>query len=222
MIVNALAAATMLFAGLQDTPVEIPKQELPKTAVCLVCSGNGEEHGEEKPAGGVRYKGKEYYFCNSAEILAFKKDPEAYLPPVLPRPAPKLSATTLDGKTISLEDYKGKVVLLDFWATWCEPCVKAMPHLDKLQKQYGEKSFTVLGVSIDEDTKKVGPFAEKKKLSYPLVLDSAEAPTWHAYRVTAIPALFLIDRNGQIIAQWRGSPKDEEIAAAVKAAVEAP
>ena len=78
-------------------PEEIAKKDLPKKAVCFVCSANGETHGEEKPAAGARYKGKTYYFCNEKEAVAFKQDPEAYMPPVLPRPAPKSLGSTLDG-----------------------------------------------------------------------------------------------------------------------------
>lgn len=203
----------------QDTPTDISKSDLPAKAVCLICSGNGEGHGEEKPAGGLLYKGKAYYFCNSKEIAEFKKDPEGFVPPVLPRPAPKLSAKTLDGKTITLEDYKGKVVLVDFWATWCKPCIEAMPEIDKLHKELGSKGFVVLGVSIDEDTKKVGPFAEKRKFSYPLVVDNKETPSWAEFKVKGIPAMFLIDKKGQIVAQWKAKVDHKELKAAVEKAL---
>src|SRR5947209_10385019 len=99
----------------QDSPVEIPKQELPKSAHCVVCESSGSAHGEEKPAAGGRYKGKEYYFCNTGEVATFKKDPEAFMPPVLPRSAPALDVKNLDGSAASLADFKGKVLLADFW-----------------------------------------------------------------------------------------------------------
>ncbi len=153
-----LITATIALVGAQNTPQDIPKKELPKAAVCVVCSTGGEGHGEEKAAAGVRYKGKAYYFCNAKEVAEFRKDPDAFVPAVLPRAASSLKATTLGGQSVSLEDYKGKVVLLDFWATWCAPCVKEMPALDKLYKKHAARGLTVLGVSIDEDPKKAVAF----------------------------------------------------------------
>ena len=76
----------------QDTPEDIAKKDLPKKATCVVCASNGEGHGEEKPAAGVRYKGKSYFFCNAREAVTFKQDPEAFMPPVLPRPRTTLPA----------------------------------------------------------------------------------------------------------------------------------
>src|SRR5689334_6803956 len=118
---NTLFMAACLIAGLnhptralQDSPVEIPKKELPKAAICAVCEANGEGHKEEKPAAGLRFKGRSYYFCSAKEVAEFKKDPDAFLPPILPRPAPALELATLDGLKASLADYKGKVVLVDW------------------------------------------------------------------------------------------------------------
>ncbi len=202
----------------QDKPVDISKAELPKMAHCVVCVGHGETE-EEKPAAGVRYKDKNYFFCNAKEVAEFKKDPESFIPPILPRPAPKLTATTLDGAPVTFADYKGKVVLVDFWATWCAPCIKAMPALEKLYAARKDKDFVSLGVSIDEDPKKVAPFLKKQKLTYPILLDDQKTPTWAGFSVKAIPAIFLIDRQGQIVAQWKGEPKMKEIEAAVDKAL---
>lgn len=69
---------------LQDTPQDIARKDLPKLAECVVCTSGGESHGKEKPVAGVMYKGTAYYFCNAKEVAAFKKDPNAYLPLVLP------------------------------------------------------------------------------------------------------------------------------------------
>src|SRR5688572_11718521 len=140
----ALMAASMI-ALAQDAPVEIPKAELPKKAVCAICTGEG----EEAVNAGIRYKGKNFYFCEVKEIELFRADPDAYVAPVLPRPAGALPLTTLDGVKKSLADYKGKVVLVDFWATWCGPCIKAMPDLQKLHNKQSSNGFAVLGVSVD-------------------------------------------------------------------------
>jgi len=210
MILIALAVAS------QEAPQDIAKANLPKSAVCVVCASHGETHGEERAAAGVRYAGKSYFFCDTKEVADFKKDPEAYIPPVLPRPAAKLSAATVDGKTVSWNDYKGKVVLLDFWATWCAPCVKAMPEMEKLQNRFAGKDFVVLGVSIDEDPKKAVAFQQKRKLSYPVLLDDPKDPSWAAWKVRAIPAVFLVDREGQVVRQWRGKVDPKAVEKAVE------
>ena len=208
-----------LSLAFQASPQDIPKGELPKSATCVVCSSNGEGHGEERAAAGVVYEGKRYFFCNAKEVGDFKKDPEAFLPPVLPRPAPEVKASDLAGKPVTLESYKGKVVLLDFWATWCAPCVKSMPALEKLYSRAKDRDLMVVGLSIDEDPKKVPPFLKKRGVTYPILLDDPKVPTWAAYRVRAVPAMFLIGRNGQIVAQWRGEAKMKDVETAVERAL---
>ena len=195
----------------QDTPQPIPKAEWPKKAVCIVCAGLGDFHGEEAPVGGVRYKGKAYFFCAPNEGKEFLKDPDGYLPPVLPRPAPALNVTDLAGKPVSLADYRGKIVLLDFWATWCKPCVAGMPGLDKLAARWKDKDIVVLGISIDQEPKKVAPFLKKKPVSYPIVLDNPKTPSYATFKVKVLPSMFLIDKDGNIVAQWRGETKPAEI-----------
>lgn len=206
---TTLLALTLL--TVQNPPQDIPKAELPKTAACVVCASNGEGHGEEKPAAGVRYEGKTYFFCGAKEVEEFKKDPEAFIPPILPRPAPKLIASDLTGQAFSMDGYKGKWVLLDFWATWCGPCVKGMPALDALYKAREKDGLVVLGVSIDEDVKKARDFQARRKFTYPILLDDTKEPTWAAWKVRAIPAIFLVNPEGQIVAQWRGKIDHKEI-----------
>src|SRR5262249_44368834 len=94
ILTNFLAAITISMLG-QDSPVDIPKKDLPKLAHCVVCEASGSAHGEERPAAGVRYKGKGFYFCSVKEVAVFKKDPEAFMPPVLPRPAPTFELKNL-------------------------------------------------------------------------------------------------------------------------------
>ena len=198
----------------QDSPVDIGKKELPKTAVCVVCESNGEGHSEEKPAAGVRYKGKSYYFCNAKEVAEFKKDPESFMPPVLPRPATSLKLKLVDGSPASLADYKGKVILVDWWATWCAPCVAGMPDVQKLYTKYADKGFVAAGISIDEEgAKKVKPFLQKKKFTYPILLD--DSGQWKSWGIRRIPALFLVDKDGQIVKQWIGKTDKREIESAV-------
>lgn len=221
-----IGAAALLAAGLgmllaapgaraagQDKPAPITGK-LPAKAACAVCSANGESHGEERPAAGVTYKGKSYFFCNKKEVAEFIKDPEGFMPPVLPRPAPQALLTNLAGAEASLSSMKGKVVLVDFWATWCKPCIATMPELQKLHDAYSAKGLTVVGVSIDETgAKDVEPFLAKRKFTYPMLLD--QNGTWEKWGVRAIPALFLLDKNGQIVRQWTGKPDKKDVEKAV-------
>src|SRR5687767_13983421 len=110
VIVSMILMATAVVALAQDAPVDIPKAELPKQAVCALCEGEG----EELVKAGIRYKGKSFYFCNVKEVKKFRADPDAYVPPALPRTAGALLLTELDGGKKSLADFKGKVVLVDF------------------------------------------------------------------------------------------------------------
>lgn len=221
-IVAALALLAGVAGGVraQDAPQDIPKNELPKKAVCTACELQSNAHGEERPAAGVRYKGKAYYFCNSKEVAAFKQDPEGYMPPVLPRPAPKFALKTLDEQESTLNDYKDKILLVDFWATWCKPCIETMPEMQKLHEKYATKGLVVLGVSIDEKgAKVVKPFVQKRKFTYPILLDGGDKPAWREFGVKGVPALFLVSRDGQIVRQWTGKPKKGEVETAVQSAL---
>lgn len=224
MIVAVSAAlgfllAVPLAARAQDKPTLI-KENLLKKAFCLVCSQNGETE-EEKPAGAVAYKGKTYFFCNKKEVTAFVKDPDAYLPAPLPRPAPPFSLKTVTGETATLEQLsKGKVVLVDFWATWCSPCVKAMPEIQRLHDRLSlSGKFSVVGVAIDEEgAKKVAPFLakQKTKYTYPMLLDAGA--TWTQWGVKAIPSVLLV-KDGQIIGHWTGKVDLKEVEKAVAQAL---
>jgi peroxiredoxin/YHS domain-containing protein len=209
----------MMAAGAlaQDTPEDITRKDLPKKATCLVCAANGEGHGEEKPAAGVRYKGKSYFFCNVKEAVTFKQDPEAFMPPVLPRMAPKTIGVKLDGESASISGFQGKVLLVDFWATWCAPCIASMPGLQKLHDKNAGRGFSVVGISIDEEgAKKVKPFLAKRKLTYPILLDAdTRSPVWKAFGVHGVPAVFLVDRDGQIVKQWTGKVSHKDVETAV-------
>jgi thiol-disulfide isomerase/thioredoxin len=186
--------------------------------LCMVCAVLHGEAEDEPVRAKHTHEGKEYGFCSEKCAKAFAEDPLAYLPPVFPRPAPGFAFTTLDGKPASVESLKGRVVLLDFWATWCAPCRKSMPELQALHERYATKGLTVLGVSIDEKADaKVRKYVAAQKFSYPMAIDAAKDPAWKSYRVKAVPAAFLLDANGQVVAQWTGrSPVASEVEAKVK------
>ncbi len=135
---------------------------------------------------------------------------------MLPRPATNFALPNLAGEKIMLESFRGKIVLLDFWATWCKPCVKSMPALQKLHDRFASKNFTVLGISTDEDAKKkVEPFIKKHEIAYPILLDAEENPAWEAYKVKVIPMMFLVDPKGQIVQQWIGETDMKEVENAI-------
>lgn len=113
------------------------------------------------------------------------------------RDAPEFRLRTLEGQEVRLSDYRGQVVLLCFWATWCKPCKEAMPHEREMQEQFGPRGLTVLGLSLDRDRAELLSFLEKEPLNYP-VLQVDEA-TREAYGgVPTIPLTILVDRKGRI------------------------
>lgn len=190
--------------------------EAPNEALCLVCKVHeGEAEPEPVKATSV-HKGQTYGFCSDKCKTAFDEYPEAYVPPILPRPVPAFTVRTLDGREVPFQSFaSGKPVLLDFWATWCAPCVSAMPALQRLHERHAAKGFSVVGISIDEEHRKARKFAEKKKLAYPVYLDATATPAWSVFHVRAIPAIFLIDADGRIVQQWLGKVDMQEVEQAV-------
>ncbi len=120
------------------------------------------------------------------------------------KPAPPLALPDEHGKKVKLADLKGKVVLLDFWATWCVPCKIEIPWFIEFQRKYKDQGFTVIGVSMDEEGFQViRPFAEEYKMNYPILLGNDEAATAFG-GVEVLPTTFLIDRQGRIVATHMG------------------
>ena len=111
-------------------------------------------------------------------------------------PAPEFTLEDLEGNPVSLADQRGQVVLVDFWATWCGPCVQAMPHLQKLHEDHREHGLTVLAISTDQQRDAVPPFLERNSYTFPVLYADDEVKT--LYQVHGIPVVYLIDRNGRI------------------------
>ena len=118
-------------------------------------------------------------------------------------PAPPFSRLDLHHMPVNLATYRGKVVLLNFWATWCAPCRLEMPRFVAWQDRYGGNGFQALGVSIDDDDSLVRPFVEKIKLNYPVVMGDARLGEMYG-GVLGVPVTFLIDRHGVIRARFEG------------------
>ena len=145
--------------------------QIPDKALCSVCALKGGETELEKVKAHSEYEGKAYYFCSENCKKEFDADPVAYLPPVFPRPAPAIVVETLEGGDRALAESKGKVVLVDFWATWCNPCLETMPRLQKLYSAYSGRGFDIWGVSIDEDRDRVQKIRKMVgKLGIPLTI----------------------------------------------------
>ena len=126
------------------------------------------------------------------EMNSFEDEEE--LSPLLGLPAPAIHLKTTGGEDWQLKDHQGKVVILDFWATWCGPCVAAMPHLQKLHEKLGDE-LVVIGVNQGESAEKVQEFLKEKGISFTLILD-AEENIGSSYAVSGIPQTVLIDSKG--------------------------
>jgi peroxiredoxin len=122
-------------------------------------------------------------------------------------PAPNFTLPGLDGKMVSLADYKGKVVLLNIWATWCPPCVEEMPSMEKLNQELKDEGFEILAASIDvSGAEAVLPFIKKHKLSFSVLTDT-KGSIKNLYQTTGVPESFIIDKEGIIVEKIIG-PRD--------------
>ena len=127
------------------------------------------------------------------------------------KPAPEFALKDADGKTVRLSDYKGKVVLLDFWATWCGPCKIEIPWLKDFQRKYRDRGFEIVGVSMDDEGwSVVKPFVAELGINYRIVIgDDATAQLYGG--VDALPTTFVIDREGKIAVVHVGLTSKDEI-----------
>jgi cytochrome c biogenesis protein CcmG/thiol:disulfide interchange protein DsbE len=117
--------------------------------------------------------------------------------------APDFSLQDLNGQPLQLANYRGKVVLLDFWATWCTPCLDEIPHFVALQNQYREQGLQVIGISMDDGPTPVRQFYQQFKMNYPVALGTDKLA--EAYGgVLGLPVTFLIGRDGQVAAKYVG------------------
>ena len=120
------------------------------------------------------------------------------------QPAPSFSARALDSEsTVSLSSFRGKVVFLDFWASWCGPCQTAMPLIESLRNEFPAEQFQVLAVNVDQDPAKAKAFLERRKVGYPSVSDP-EGRLPSTYGLKTMPTSYLIDRNGVVRAVHAG------------------
>jgi cytochrome c biogenesis protein CcmG/thiol:disulfide interchange protein DsbE len=118
--------------------------------------------------------------------------------------APDFTLPDLTNQPVRLSSFRGKVVLLDFWATWCEPCRDEIPHFIQLQNQYGSAGLQVIGISMDDSADPVRDFYQRFRMNYPVVMGNAKTGELYG-GVLGLPIAFLIGRDGRIAAKHIGA-----------------
>lgn len=119
------------------------------------------------------------------------------------QPAPDFNVVSTSGQQISRDNYRGHVLLVDFFATWCQPCRQSIPHLVEMNRKYGKQGLQILGLSADEDGERpVRAFASQYRITYPLAL--AGDTTTSDFGIRSVPVMFLVDRKGVIVEVYRG------------------
>lgn len=117
--------------------------------------------------------------------------------------APDFALPSVDGSMVRLSDYQGKVIMVDFWATWCPPCQEMIPVLSKLHKRYSMKGLVILGISLDQEGLEVlGPYVYENRIPYKVLIGNDQLK--RAFGVISIPTLFIIDREGRLVRKMMG------------------
>ena len=137
-------------------------------------------------------------------------------PVPLGKSAPEITVTGMDGVPKKLNAFRGKVVMLDFWATWCPPCRKGLPETNRFHQEFGSKGLAVLAIS-DEKKATVAPFLTQNKYAFPTYLDKGDV-TNKAYHISGIPTVAIIDKNGNLSSYLVGLSSRETLLAALKKA----
>ncbi|MFH1227903.1 MAG: redoxin domain-containing protein [Planctomycetota bacterium] len=149
--------------------------------------------------------------ANTKLVKEFKEEKGINL---VGQPAPEFSLSSLEGAKISLKDYRGKIILLDFWATWCPPCCKDLPHIQKLNNEFKNKGLVILGIN-NEEADTVAKFIKDNKYDFTTLRDDGSAR--RTYRVMVIPTLVIIDKEGKISEYLVGYREESVLRAKIEA-----
>ena len=128
-------------------------------------------------------------------------DPAPATPPVglrVGNTAPDFTLKSLEGDTVSLSDYRGQPILVNFWATWCGPCVIELPEMQETYETYRERGFVILAVDVQEGASRVQSFVDARGLTFPVLLD-AEGQVAHSYRIRGLPTSYFVHSDGTIL-----------------------
>lgn len=129
--------------------------------------------------------------------------------------APDFTLPDIDGRPVSLSKYQGKVVVLDFWASWCAPCVHELPVFQQLHDQYRDKGFEMVGIVLSDDNPDVAGFLRKNEIRYTNLLGDEKIQDLYG-PITGFPTTFIIDRSGKIREHFTGGQRRETIEGAIK------
>lgn len=126
------------------------------------------------------------------------------LPSLAAEPAPDFTLATFpDGSEISLKDFRGRVVYLDFWASWCPPCRKSFPWMEEMHKRYKDKGLSIIAVSVDKKHGLIKQFTQQAKPTF-IIAHDPTGTVAQTYKLLAMPTSYLIDKNGQLVMTHRG------------------
>lgn len=152
---------------------------------------------------------------STAEIEIFLDGAAQSTSAIIGQPAPNFSLATPDGQQLSLADYRGQVVLVNFWATWCPSCLAEMPDYEQLYQKYGQgqQDFVVLGVNLQERADHAAQYAAGLGVTFPVLLDQDGQVTNHHYQATGMPASIIVDRQGVIFYRHLGPMSGETLEA---------
>lgn len=139
---------------------------------------------------------KSWFFALTFVLLATPLA-AADLKPLPVKPAPALELPALAGGTLNIEQMRGKVLLVNFWAVWCPPCRKEMPSMARLSEKLAGKPFTILGVNVGETPEEIRAFLKQVPVNFPIILDG-EGQNLKAWQVFAFPTSYVVDRKGRI------------------------
>ena len=131
--------------------------------------------------------------------------------------APQIKVTTTSGQQVTLNNYKGYVLVMDFFATWCTPCKESIPHLVSLQRKYGKQGLQILGMSVDDEADKLllKSFVSEKNVTYPVALANEDLQA--DYGLRSVPTLFIISKKGIVAEKYMGY--NDEVAKSIEATI---